>query len=54
MKIKNLFIIGNGFDLGHGFETSYDNFGKYLTRKLKDNGNEYKDSQRLLTLIITI
>lgn len=50
MKIRNLFIIGNGFDLGHGFETSYDNFGEYLTRKLKDNGNEYKD----LTEIVNV
>jgi len=29
MKIKNLFIIGKGFDLDHGFKTSYKAFGDF-------------------------
>ena len=28
--MKNLFVIGNGFDLHHGFKTSYKNFYDYL------------------------
>ncbi len=28
--MKNLFIIGNGFDLSHGMKTSYEDFHEYL------------------------
>ena len=28
--MRSLFIIGNGFDLSHGLDTSYENFHKYL------------------------
>lgn len=28
--IENLFVIGNGFDIGHGMKTSYTNFKKWL------------------------
>lgn len=28
--MRNLFIIGNGFDRAHGLQTSYENFHKYL------------------------
>lgn len=28
--MKNLFILGNGFDLAHGLPTSYEDFRKYL------------------------
>ena len=32
----NLYIIGNGFDLSHGLETSYEDFRVYLEREDKD------------------
>jgi len=35
MKIKNLFIIGNGFDLAHGLKTDYKSF---ITNHLIDEG----------------
>jgi len=35
MKIKNLFIIGNGFDLAHGLETDYKSF---ISNHLIDEG----------------
>lgn len=35
MKIKNLFIIGNGFDLAHGLKTDYKSF---VTNHLVDEG----------------
>ena len=31
--IKNLYIIGNGFDLYHGLDTKYQTFAKYLKKK---------------------
>ena len=31
-KINNLYIIGNGFDLHHGFKTSYKDFKQYLEK----------------------
>ncbi|ENV2994556.1 bacteriophage abortive infection AbiH family protein [Vibrio vulnificus] len=30
VKMKSLYIIGNGFDLYHGFKTKYSDFAKYL------------------------
>lgn len=30
MNKRNLYIIGNGFDLYHGLQTSYISFAKYL------------------------
>lgn len=30
--MANLFIIGNGFDIAHGLETSYDDFRNYLVK----------------------
>ena len=38
MKNKNLYIIGNGFDLYLKLKTSYDNF---FEAKLENNNNEY-------------
>lgn len=32
MSINTLYIIGNGFDLHHGVESSYADFGKYLKK----------------------
>ena len=29
-NIRHLFIIGNGFDIAHGYDTSYSNFRKFL------------------------
>lgn len=34
--MKNLYIIGNGFDLYHGLDTRYQSFGKYLADKNKE------------------
>lgn len=31
--MKNLYIIGNGFDLYHGLDTRYQSFAKYLAKK---------------------
>lgn len=31
--MANLFIIGNGFDLAHGINSSYEDFHKYLQHK---------------------
>jgi hypothetical protein len=31
--MKNLYIIGNGFDLYHGLDTKYQSFAKYLAKK---------------------
>lgn len=33
--MKKLFIIGNGFDLAHGIQSSYEDFRKYLIEKLE-------------------
>lgn len=33
--MKKLFIIGNGFDLAHGIQSSYEDFRKYLICKLE-------------------
>jgi len=35
--MRNLIIVGNGFDLAHGLKTSFAHFGKYL----KSNPQEY-------------
>jgi len=43
--IKNLFIIGNGFDLGHRLPTSYDDFKQWLIE-------EYPSSQEIEKFII--
>jgi len=34
--MANLFIIGNGFDLAHGLETSYVDFKKWLVEAIQD------------------
>lgn len=31
--MKNLYIIGNGFDLYHGLDTKYQSFAKYMAEK---------------------
>lgn len=36
-----LFIIGNGFDLAHGFKTSYGSFRKYLSENKTTSGTFY-------------
>lgn len=36
--MKNLFILGNGFDLAHGLPTSYEDFRKYLYEKYEISG----------------
>lgn len=37
--MKNLYIIGNGFDLYHGLDTKYQTFAKYLA----ENDSEVYD-----------
>lgn len=43
--MSNLFILGNGFDLAHGLNTSYKNFKKFLWEHISDtpffDGNKY-------------
>lgn len=34
--MKNLYIIGNGFDLYHGLDTKYQSFARYLAKKDND------------------
>jgi hypothetical protein len=31
-KMKNLYIIGNGFDIYHGLDTRYQSFAKFLSK----------------------
>jgi len=31
--MKNLYIVGNGFDLYHGLDTKYQSFAKFLAKK---------------------
>lgn len=38
--MKKLFIIGNGFDLSHGLNTSYEDFKAYLVKKYGYINNE--------------
>lgn len=68
--MASLFIIGNGFDLDHGLETSYNNFRKYLLSNypeikmdefkvpneidLPDGGVEYDDVEVLSMLFYLI
>lgn len=33
-EFKRLFLIGNGFDLAHGYHTSYFNFRKWMEKNL--------------------
>lgn len=37
VDIRNLFIIGNGFDVAHGLPTRYADFKKYLSERIKSN-----------------
>ncbi len=39
--MRNLFIIGNGFDLDHGLKTSYENFHEYLNKNYPDAPDYY-------------
>lgn len=39
--MKNLFIIGNGFDLAHKLPTRYSDFKNYLTEKFPSADTEY-------------
>lgn len=38
--MKNLFVIGNGFDLAHNLKTSYEDFHKYLKNKYPQANEE--------------
>ena len=53
IKISNLFIIGNGFDLSHNMQTKYKDFRRYLEHiypKIKEhyitNVPAYDEDQR--------
>lgn len=37
VDIRNLFIVGNGFDVAHGLPTRYADFKKYLSERIKAN-----------------
>lgn len=37
--MRSIFIIGNGFDLAHNIDSSYESFRKYL-KKQYPNANE--------------
>ncbi|MBY6035777.1 bacteriophage abortive infection AbiH family protein [Fictibacillus nanhaiensis] len=68
--MSNLFVVGNGFDLDHELETSYNHFRKYLLanypeikmdelivpneRHLPDGGVEYDDEEVLSMLFYLI
>lgn len=39
--IENLFVIGNGFDLGHGMQTSYLQFKEWLTESFPGSENTF-------------
>lgn len=68
--VANLFVIGNGFDLDHGLETSYNHFREYLISiyseinmdeliapneiHLPDGGIEYNDEEVLSMLFYLI
>ena len=39
--MKNLFIIGNGFDLAHKLPTRYSDFKNYLTKKFPSADTKY-------------
>ncbi|ADU28501.1 bacteriophage abortive infection AbiH family protein [Evansella cellulosilytica] len=68
--MANLFVIGNGFDLDHGLETSYNHFREYLLLNypeikmdelivpdeihLPDGGIEYDDAEVLSMLFYLI
>lgn len=41
INIRHLYIIGNGFDMTHGYETSYDNFRKYLISRFQISEENY-------------
>ncbi len=38
MKIQNLIVIENGFDLVHGIQSKYSDFHKYLTEYKEIHG----------------
>ena len=42
--MSNLFVFGNGFDIAHGFDTSYDDFKKWFSGKYDESSffNEFK------------
>lgn len=37
----NLFIIGNGFDLGHGIKSKYDDFKKFIKKEYPNISEDY-------------
>ena len=39
--MKNLFIIGNGFDIAHNLPTRYSDFQSYLIKKYPEASSEY-------------
>ncbi|MBE5977903.1 MAG: hypothetical protein E7249_02050 [Paenibacillaceae bacterium] len=40
--MSNLFVFGNGFDLAHGFDTSYDDFKIWLSEKYDESSDSYE------------
>lgn len=48
--MKNLFIIGNGFDLAHNLKTSYEDFHKYLKNKYPQANEEKFIQPEVITM----
>ena len=54
--MKRLWILGNGFDLSHGLNTSYEDFRKYLIAKygytpLNDEFYPFNDDMEISLII---
>jgi len=54
--MRHLYIIGNGFDLAHGLETSYENFivwylGEKLKHIIEKQGTGIKENDKLIKII---
>lgn len=48
--MKNLFIIGNGFDLAHNLKTSYEDFHRYLKNKYPQANEEKFVQPEVITM----
>ncbi|MHA4327792.1 bacteriophage abortive infection AbiH family protein [Bacillus cereus] len=44
--MNKLFIIGNGFDLAHGIESTYEHFKNYLKLKYSGELSEWEDAKQ--------
>lgn len=49
--MKKLFVIGNGFDLAHRLQTSYEDFYMYLKSQYPEGGSYNRQGVRNLTFL---